>query len=391
MQVLTNLINNAMKFTPSGGSVTVRAALRGRDMLFAVDDTGPGIPADELPKVFDRFRQVRPEKYADGKKRVGTGLGLCISREIVQHYGGRIWVESEVGNGSSFCFTVPLQREAAATLRADDGAAAGAGTASQNGHTNGSANGHGPAGAVSARVVLLLEDHETAKLAARVGQAAGLDCRACKDVGDLFAAQERWSPDAYVVAAGILQHDDELLGRIRADGASKLLVYSPDHGLTAPSLLDSAELLVPSLRALVRPGASVLVVEDDEKYRGMLEFELQQAGYAVTTAAEGRVALARILDGGPDAVILDLIMPGMDGLAVLERLQASGGRKIPILVYTAMDDASVALAAKDLGATEVFRKDGTGKTVYTAVAARVRRVLGQTLAPGRASARSRGA
>jgi CheY-like chemotaxis protein len=209
---------------------------------------------------------------------------------------------------------------------------------------------------------------------------AGLECRACADAAELFALQVRWPPDAYIVSADLLHADEQLLARIRSDAATKLLVYSTEHGLTAPSLLDSSELLVPSLRGLVPTGASVLVVEDDDKYRSLLEFELQQAGYRVRTAPNGREALSCIREGVADAVVLDLIMPGMDGIAVLERLQSTGGIDIPILVYTAMDDPSVAIAAKELGATEVFRKDGSGKAVYTAVTARVRRVLAGVLA-----------
>ena len=358
-QVLTNLVNNAIKYTPDGGSITVRALQRGRELLISVDDTGPGIPPDEAVQVFDRFRQVRAE-HNDGKKRIGTGLGLCISREIVQYYGGRIWVESELGHGSSFCFTVPLQRDAAATTEPA---------------TNGTV-----ATTSTARVLLLLDDPEAAQQAARTGAEAGLECRTCADAAELLALQPKWPPDAYIVSAALLQSDDQLLGRIRSDAVTKLLVYSREHGLTAPSLLDSAELLVPSLRGLVPVGSTVLVVEDDDKYRSLLEFELQQAGYGVRTASDGREALTSLRNHGADAMILDLIMPGMDGLAVLERLSATGGAEMPILVYTALDDPSVALAAKDLGATEVFRKDGgSGKAVYTAVTARVRRILSEVL------------
>jgi hypothetical protein len=233
MQVLTNLMNNAIKHTPSGGSITLRASVNGRDMQFAVDDTGPGIPAEEAAKLFDRFRQVRNEN-TDGKKRVGTGLGLAISREIVQHYGGRIWIESEVGHGSSFCFTLPLQR--------DDIVVA-------DGHGDKKQNGNGG----SARVLILLDDLEEAKNAARLGMAAGLECRTCTTVEEVIALRDKWTPDAYVVSVNRLQSSDALLACVRSDAVSKLLVYSSEHGLTAPSLLDSAELLVPSLRGLVSP------------------------------------------------------------------------------------------------------------------------------------------
>ena len=365
-QVLTNLVNNAIKHTPEGGTVTMRVIRRARDVQFSVDDTGPGIPPDQLALVFDRFRQVREDRN-DGKKRVGTGLGLCISREIVQHYGGRIWVESELGHGSSFRLTIPACADA------------------EGEHEEVELNGIGPR-SLAPRVLIAIDDPDAAARAASACIDASLECRVSTSVEEFDEIRTEWAPDVFIISSDLLGATGPLLPRVRGDGMAKLLVYSPEHGLTAPSMLDSSELLVPSLRAVVSPGARVLVVEDDEKYRGLLEFELQQAGYDVATAPNGREALACIRVNAADAVILDLVMPGMDGLALLERLAKTGGPQIPILVYTAMDDPSVALAAKDLGATDVFRKDGGAPAAYTAVAARIRRVLSPALAPRTAPA-----
>lgn len=101
-QVFANLIGNAIKFTPSGGAVTVHAERIDLNVQFSVRDTGPGIPAAELPYLFDSFWQARRTA------RQGTGLGLSISRAIVLAHGGRIWVDSQVGVGSTFYFTVPV-------------------------------------------------------------------------------------------------------------------------------------------------------------------------------------------------------------------------------------------------------------------------------------------
>jgi signal transduction histidine kinase len=99
--VLDNLVGNAIKFTPGGGCITVGAAPREDEVLFWVADTGSGISPDELPHVFDRFWQ------ADKSARKGAGLGLPITRGIVETHGGRIWVESTPGRGSIFFFTIP--------------------------------------------------------------------------------------------------------------------------------------------------------------------------------------------------------------------------------------------------------------------------------------------
>ncbi len=102
IQVLTNLIGNALKFTPTGGRVSVRVMAQGEEAVFAVTDTGAGISEEQRQRIFDRFWQ------ADSADRRGRGLGLAIAKGIIEAHGGRIWVESEVGRGSTFCFTLPL-------------------------------------------------------------------------------------------------------------------------------------------------------------------------------------------------------------------------------------------------------------------------------------------
>ena len=103
MQVFSNLVGNAIKFTPEGGSVTLRAARDGEGVAFQVSDTGAGIPADHLPRLFDRFWQARRTD------RRGLGLGLPIVKGLVEAHGGRISVASEPGAGSTFTFTLPAR------------------------------------------------------------------------------------------------------------------------------------------------------------------------------------------------------------------------------------------------------------------------------------------
>jgi signal transduction histidine kinase len=102
LQVLANLLGNAIKFTPAGGKVVVRLERTGDELAFAVIDTGIGIAEDRLEDIFERFLQV------DATDRRGLGLGLYISKCIVQGHGGRIWAESRLGEGSAFHFTLPV-------------------------------------------------------------------------------------------------------------------------------------------------------------------------------------------------------------------------------------------------------------------------------------------
>lgn len=104
LQVLTNLVSNAVKFSSPGGTVSVRVAARRYDVLVSVRDEGRGIPSDKLEAVFERFQQV---DSSDARQKGGTGLGLPIARSIVQLHGGRLWAESELGKGSTFSFTLP--------------------------------------------------------------------------------------------------------------------------------------------------------------------------------------------------------------------------------------------------------------------------------------------
>ncbi len=107
LQVLTNLLNNALQYTPAGGSVTLSAEVRGREMLVRVSDTGIGIPPEHLPRIFDRFYRV--DKSRSRQTGGGSGVGLTICKYLVEAHGGRIWAESPgEGQGSAFFFTIPL-------------------------------------------------------------------------------------------------------------------------------------------------------------------------------------------------------------------------------------------------------------------------------------------
>ena len=102
-QVVINLVHNAIKFTPAGGYVTVTARAVHDGVVVSVADTGIGIPADDLPRIFERFYKADRARASGG-----TGLGLAIAKHTIQAHNGRLWVESVEGKGSTFSFTLPL-------------------------------------------------------------------------------------------------------------------------------------------------------------------------------------------------------------------------------------------------------------------------------------------
>ena len=104
-QVLYNLLSNAIKFTPRGGAVALAALVEGSNVKISCRDTGIGIRAEDMPRLFREFEQIEPNS---GKKPEGTGLGLALSKRLVELHGGCLWAESELGKGSTFCFTLPL-------------------------------------------------------------------------------------------------------------------------------------------------------------------------------------------------------------------------------------------------------------------------------------------
>jgi signal transduction histidine kinase len=107
-QVILNLVGNAIKFTPEGGRVWLKADALDEVVRIEVGDTGPGIPSEDHERIFQEFEQARIGSA--GSKAEGTGLGLALAKKLVEMHGGKIWVESEIGKGSRFFFTLPTSK-----------------------------------------------------------------------------------------------------------------------------------------------------------------------------------------------------------------------------------------------------------------------------------------
>jgi signal transduction histidine kinase/CheY-like chemotaxis protein len=377
-QTLFNLLSNAAKFTDHGliRLEARRHAEGGRDWLtFRVSDTGIGMTAAQLGKLFQAFSQA---EASIARQYGGTGLGLAISRRFCRMMGGDVIVESAPGRGSTFIVTLPAEVEAPAA----EAVTAPAGPAP------------GPA-ATGPTVLVIDDDPAVLDLMQRFLAKEGFAVRTAASGPDGLALARALRPaaitldvmmpgmDGWAVLAA-LKADPELapipvvMVTILDDKEMGFALGAVEY-LTKP--VDRTRLLDVVKR--FRPGASpdpVLVVDDDPAMREMLRRSLEKAGLAVLEADDGRAALAEIARQRPALVLLDLMMPVMDGFEFLRELRATPqGRAIPVVVLTARD-----LTPEDRQRLQGQVAHVLGKGAYSrdALLQEVRELVGARAGPG---------
>jgi signal transduction histidine kinase/DNA-binding response OmpR family regulator len=326
-QILLNLLSNAAKFTDTG-SIAVQVTQRDTEVLISVTDTGIGIQPEHQELIFEEFRQV---DGASNRLYEGTGLGLAICRRLIQLHGGQIWVESTPGQGSTFSFTLPLQiqsveKSMSASVIMND---------------------------FKGAPILVIDDDPGA--IEIVATYLGRDGHAVTGVSDSRIAIEearRLKPAAIILDV-LMPHKDgwEVLSALKADPELKLVpvvLYSimeeqklgfylgASAYLTKP--IDE-EQLRKTVAQLVASGSMILVIDDDPDAIEIVSQQIKQLNnYTIITAANGKEALEQIAATRPDLIVLDLMMPEVDGFAVLEQLEKNEEtRSIPVIVLTAKD------------------------------------------------------
>jgi signal transduction histidine kinase/DNA-binding response OmpR family regulator len=363
-QTLFNLLSNATKFTSNGRiliEIERQGSAAGELLIFRVSDTGIGMTDEQMGRLFEAFSQA---DTATARKYGGTGLGLAISRRFCRMMGGDITVGSKYGAGTTFTVTLPV----VVTTELQQSAAAVAA-----GHL-GSASPQAAAQPAPRRpLVLVIDDDAAARdLLERHLTKDGYHVKLAADGQSGMALARELKPDVIVLDVMMPGMDGwAVLAELRKDPelhampvimASMLdnremgLALSADEYLTKP--LDRARLQA-ALRRLChsRHSRTVLVVDDDPSAREVAQRALQQEGWQVATAENGRVALDRIAESRPALVLLDLLMPEMDGFEFLHELRRhSDCRDLPVIVQTAKDLTPADLELLQRNVQQVLQK-----------------------------------
>ncbi len=338
-QVLINLLGNALRFTERGG-VTITASLVGSDVVTAVRDTGVGIPPDELPRLFDDFRQVeRPEE----DRGEGSGLGLAIARRFVGLHGGWMKAESQPGQGTVVSFGLPAGH---AFVDLDP---------SSGDHRD-------SASATTGLPAVAVLDDDPWLLRACQRYLDGYRVLPFSGTGRL--AERQWQREGVVALILPAPDDsagwDELRQLAGATGGVPLVCCSLRGGREAINRLGVVDYLDKPVtrerlaqvldRYRPRRGAprTILVVDDDHEMVRLLTRMSHSVSrhFRVLKAYGGAMALDLMRETRPDLVLLDLLMPGVDGYTVLRRMREDAAlADVPVAVVTARgieDDAIVA-------------------------------------------------
>jgi CheY-like chemotaxis protein/anti-sigma regulatory factor (Ser/Thr protein kinase) len=330
-QVLYNYLSNAIKFTPEGGRITVRALAEGEDRFrMEVEDTGIGIAAQEIGKLFVEFQQL---ESGTAKTHQGTGLGLALTKKIVEAQEGRVGVESTPGRGSVFSVVLPrIAAESRVQHRLP------------------------PLATEDKPNVLVIEDNETDRrwLVETLG-GAGYIVRSAATGAEAIAIAQ--TSGFKVILLDLILPDMggwEVLRRIRAEGPNRqtpvivaTLVAEKEaaKGFSVQDFIVKPIAPGTLLEALKNVGANtdgakkrILVVDDDPHTLKMAQAALQAGGYEVVCHETAQSGLRAAAESKFGAVVLDLVMPEIDGFEFLARFrEMSTCKKTPVVVWTSKD------------------------------------------------------
>jgi PAS domain S-box-containing protein len=347
IQTLTNLLSNALKFSPSPSTVSVATEIDANQVLVIVKDQGRGIPADKINSIFERFQQV---DSSDSRNQDGTGLGLAICRSIVYQHQGRIWVESTVNVGSTFYFTLPLSPSqpqpttASQTVDIDLTPSELTETAPLVLVCNDSA-------AARSTLEHLLERQGYRVVSVASGEDAIAQANSNRPDVILLLGSHAWETMVFLKQQSITSEIPMLICRVSLpNGEGVDTTVAPIDETALFELL--REALSPASRRM-----RVLIVEDNPELAEMLTILFERHGVSVIRASTGREAIRMSQQLHPDLLVLDLVLPEGDGFTVVEWLKLhSQLYRTPLIVYSVKELDRRERDRLKLGPTEFLTK-----------------------------------
>ena len=372
-QILYNYLSNALKFTPVAGRLQVRARPEGAGAFrLEIEDTGIGISADDVGRLFAEFEQL---DAGAAKRHAGTGLGLALTRRLAEAQGGSVGVRSTLGAGSTFHAILPRRATKGRRLPSP----------------------RIVAGTPGAPVVLVVEDREEDQaLIVRALSAAGYCVETAATGAQALARCQERAYDA--ITLDLLLPDVgglEVLRAIRTEGRNRdvpvlVITVVTERGalgggtvydiLSKP--LNEAAMLESLKRAGVSPErmGTVLVVDDNPGSSKLMAAMLAQLGYRAACVPSGAEGLRLAAESPPIAVVLDLLMPEMDGFEFLEAFRRlPRGDRVPVIVWSSKDVSDNDYARVGPSALTVLQK---GRDVGSTVVEEIRAVLASTTRGG---------
>ncbi len=370
-QVLNNLLSNAIKFTPRGGQVEIETfgpSVSSSHVGISVYNNGDAIADEAKERIFEKFEQIR----SSSTRRVGgSGLGLAISRSIIEAHGGRIWAEPRE-RGAKFVFTLPATTESPALSPPTGEFDSGLEAVPRSGKN----------------VLLVDADRHSSLILKGILMSAG-HCVEVADTPDLALALARKRPPVLIVVHASPKHWDPhaLLEIIKHDAETRqcsVLVLS--QGDLAPLRLACPNVMALPVdpprfhkecdrliqESMAEAGNRVLVVDDDPAIRTICAEVLRHAGMSVRIAPDGMSALDEARRFRPNLILLDVMMPDMDGFQTAENLKSDALTAMtPIIFLSALGETSDKVKAFNLGAEDYVQKP----FVAAELIARVRKAL----------------
>lgn len=354
IQIITNLLSNAHKFTQEGGMLTVKVEHKENSLLCSVKDSGCGISEGDMSKLFGKFEQF---DRVEGPGIKGTGLGLAICKALVELHGGKIWCESKINQGTTFFFTLPLYEKLKKEFNQKVGIS-----------IKETIENNKPLTALMIDITnykSLKKKYSEKELFNMVNSVLSAVGRSLNLEGDYYILYDfhivyailpntpKWGGHAVLSKIkhllGLGDYDKYLKGDLKLNfGIS-----------TVPENAKNAESLIENLHLEVGRRRNLLVVDDHPQIYEILKARIKSDQIHLIAAENGEAALERIKEKVPDLIVLDIMMPKMNGYELLGRLTSNKKfAYIPIIILSAKSTSDIKKEYMQMGDIPVFEKTG---------------------------------